>query len=327
MYDVQTFTDIIVNEPVTLTNSVFIKGESSGATGFLRSDVNAGTAITAYQVNGDFFKGERLVFNGLVDDARYVTNSTNFSLSDVRSIYSEVGITTFTADTIQVGGFNFGSASVTAMNASNQSFITVSADPSFSFVGLITANNLIQYSRPNFDIVSYAKVVGVSRTNFAIEAVTSTALVNSGVLPTSNEQINNVQIVGASGAGNVGSGNISNNESIYSALPKKNVNSVNLLGSQLTIRRQFTVSITNGATTPIDCESNEIFLPFDEERYTLIRSDGTTEVLTSDKFVFLNANTTLQIRGLGTDATNCKLITTIRKSEIRSKVKLKATAI
>ena len=326
LYDVQTFTDINVNEPVTLTNSVFIKGESSGATGFLRSDVNAGTAITAYQVNGDFFKGERLIFNGLVDDARYVTSSTNFSLSDVRSIYSEVGITTFTADTIQVGGFNFGSASVTGANASNQSFITVSADPNFSFVGLITANNMIQYSRPDFDIVSYARVVGVSRTNFAIEAVTSTALVNSGVLPTSNEQINNVQIIGASGASNVGSGNISDNESVYSVLPKSNVNSVNLLGSELTIRRQFTVSITNGATTPIDCESNEIFLPFDEERYTLIRSDGSTEVLTSDKFVFLNANTTLQIRGLGADAVNCKLITTIRKSNIRSKVKLKATA-
>ena len=326
LYDVQTFTDINVNEPVTLSNSVYIKGESSGATGFLRYDVNVGTAITAYQVNGDFFKGERLIFNGVIDDARYVTNSTNFSLSDVRSIYSEVGITTFTADTVQVGGFNFGSASVTAANGSSQSFVSISADPNFSFVGLITTNNLIQYSRPNFDIVSYAKVVGVSRTNFTIEAVTSTANVNDGALPTSIEQVNNVQIIGASGAGSAGSGNISDNESIYSALPKKNVNSVNLLGSELTVRRQFTVSITNGSTSPIDCETNEIFLPYDEERYTLIRSDGSTEILTSDRFAFFNANTTLQIRGLGADAVNCKLITTIRKSEIRSKVKLKATA-
>ena len=326
LYDVQTFTDINVNEPVTLSNSVYIKGESSGATGFLRYDVNAGTAITAYQVNGDFFKGERLIFNGLVDDARYVTDSVNFSLTDVRSIYSEVGVTTFTADTVQVGGFSFGGGSVSGANASNQSYISVSADPNFSFVGLITTNNLIQYSRPNFDIVSYAKVVGVSRTNFTIEAVTSTANVNTGVLPTSDEQIGNIQIIGASGAGNAGSGNITDNESIYSAFPKKNINSVNLLGSNLTIRRQFNVSITNGSTTPIDCEPNEIFLAFDEERYTLIRSDGTTEILTPDKFVFLNGSTTLQIRGLGANAVNCKLITTIRKSEIKSKIKLKATA-
>lgn len=326
LYDVQTFTNITVNEPVTLSNSVYIKGESSGATGFLRSNVSAGTAITAYQVNGDFFKGERLLFNGLVDDARYVTNSINYSLSDVRSIYSKVGVTTFTADTVQVGGFNFGNASVTGQNASNQSFITVSADPNFSFVGLVTTNNLIQYSRPDFDIVSYAKVVGVSRTNFTIEAVTSTANVNSGALPTSTEQVGSVQIIGASGVGNAGSGNITDNESIYSAFPKKNINSVNLLGSDLVIRRQYNVSITNGSTTPIDSEENEIFLAFDEERYTLIRSDGTTEVLTPDKFVYLNGSTTLQIRGLGVNAVNCKLITTIRKSEIKSKVKLKATA-
>ena len=43
------------------------------------------------------------------------------------------------------------------------------------------------------------------------------------------------------------------------------------------------------------------FLAFDEERYSLIRADGTIETLTDDKFTFTNGNGTLQISNIGTD--------------------------
>ena len=43
LWDVQTYTDIELNESVTLTTPIHIRGESSGATGFLRNSV-VGTA-------------------------------------------------------------------------------------------------------------------------------------------------------------------------------------------------------------------------------------------------------------------------------------------
>ena len=79
-------------EAVTLNTSTHIKGESSGATGFLKYNVSAGTChFTAYNVNGNFHRGERLLFNGMLDDSRFVTSDTNYSLSDVKSIHGIVG--------------------------------------------------------------------------------------------------------------------------------------------------------------------------------------------------------------------------------------------
>ena len=69
---------------------------------------------------------------------------------------------------------------------------------------------------------------------------------------------------------------------------------------------------------------NTTFLPFDEERYSLIRADGTIETLTDDKFTFTNGNGTLQISNIGTDLSvnqEATLIATLNKSETNAKVK------
>ena len=73
------------------------------------------------------------------------------------------------------------------------------------------------------------------------------------------------------------------NEALFTTLPKLNVESVNLVGSDITIRRQYNTSISNNSTPSINGE-NEVFLPYDEERYTLIRSNGDTEILSEDRF-------------------------------------------
>ena len=68
---------------------------------------------------------------------------------------------------------------------------------------------------------------------------------------------------------------------------------------------------------------NETFLPFDEERYALIRSDGTTEVLTSDRLVFTDGGKSLNLLNLGTDNTGATFITTLKKEKPKSKEKVK----
>ena len=63
LYDVQTYGDLSLNEAVTLTVPTRIKGDSSGATAFLRYAVSSGVALTVYQKNGDFINGEKLTFD------------------------------------------------------------------------------------------------------------------------------------------------------------------------------------------------------------------------------------------------------------------------
>ena len=68
---------------------------------------------------------------------------------------------------------------------------------------------------------------------------------------------------------------------------------------------------------------NLIFLPFDEERYALIRSDGTTEALSADKLTIASGGTALNIFGLGSNNTGASLIVSLKKVKPTSKIKIK----
>ena len=58
-------------------------------------------------------------------------------------------------------------------------------------------------------------------------------------------------------------------------------------------------------------------------RDILIRSDGTTETLSSDKFGFSADLRELQIRGLGSNNEGAQLVTTVEKTKIKAKKKLR----
>ena len=91
----------------------------------------------------------------------------------------------------------------------------------------------------------------------------------------------------------------------------------------MVIRKTQNVNITDGQlATAIDAGANETFLPFTVERYFLQRSDGTTEVLTSDKVQINAASTQLQIYGLGGND-DAVLVTTLKKLKPKSKVKIR----
>ena len=327
LFDTQMFTTVTVNENVTLAAGVRVKGESSGATGYVNAAVSNSTALTITNVEGEYFKGERLIFNGVLDNARFIVQDKNFSISDVKSVFGIVGTAnTFTGDTVQSLNRRFGSANVSA-ESGGESLISIPADPGFSFVGIVSTGNIIRYSKPGFDIATLNRVVGVARTNITVSAVTSVGNVCDGTLPAAVTNVANFELLQTRGTGGTGSGNLANNDTIYSIFPNFNVESVDLINSELIIRRQFTTNITDGSTPAINAEDNETFLPFDEERYTLIRSDGGTEVLTEDRVVLSNGNQTVTINGLtGGNDTQTRLITTIRKEDITSKTKLRNVA-
>ena len=117
----------------------------------------------------------------------------------------------------------------------------------------------------------------------------------------------------------------SSDDTLYTKLPKENIATVDNSKGNITIRRKYTVDIENNqlkANTIPTTGTNETFLPFDEERYVLIRSDGTTESLTADQFIF-TGGTELQIYGLGSDNTDATLLTSISKVKPTSKEKIR----
>ena len=112
LYDIQPYTEITVNQAVSLSLPTYIKGKASGATAHLRYATTTGI-ITAYNSVGSFTPGEKLIFNG-VDNNRIATAINAYSISDVKSLNSTVGVGTFNADIKHKEKLNFGTCQIAA---------------------------------------------------------------------------------------------------------------------------------------------------------------------------------------------------------------------
>jgi hypothetical protein len=325
VFDIQTYSVLTLNQPVTLTTPTYVRGSSTGATGYLKSNVSNSNTITLYEIKGQFSEKEGIVIEDSDENrtSRYINSIKNYNLSDVKSVYSISYGRVFTADTIQETVYSFNTKAGITSVSSGISTVSIGGD---NISGIITTGNLIRYNQPGISTISYARVESVDeqQRKFTISAVENVNGVVYGALPV--QDLSNIDIstltVKLPKVGN--SSNSASPYSLYSVLPKNNIKSVDLSGADLTIRKQYdNISIANSSTGPISVSyQNSTFLPFDEERYILIKSDGSLQKLTSDKFNFSNGSTILTINNLEDDS-NSTLIATLRKKDITQKNKKK----
>jgi hypothetical protein len=317
LYDVQTTVEISLNEPITLSVPTFVEGENSGANGFLKDAVSVGSTIVLYDISGNFSKNEQLIFSG-ISSSRVATAVTSYSISDVKSVHGQVGGgSTFSADTIQSLKFNVGIATISIGGTATGGISTITS-PNILFPGnIVKEDNLISYSDSSLSDPVFAKVVSVGSNTITITGVTTVTGIVQGKLPTSTLAVTDLKVLTTSLES-------SSDNTLYTKLPKNNISSVDLTNAVLSIRKSFTVNIaSNQLSAAVVAGTNETFLPFDEERYSLIRSDGSTELLTSDRFAFISGGTQLQIFNLGSNDTGATLTTTIRKIKPKAKEKRK----
>ena len=323
LFDIQTFSRITLNEPITLTIPTQVKGKFSGATAFLRSNVSSSKALTVYEKSGEFALNEPLIFDG-VDNSRVATAITASGISDVKSVYGgpdlgAIGASdVFTADTVLDTLVNIGISSITG-ESSNVAKVT---SPSASkFMSKVKVGSILKFTTINSATPLAARVTAVNASDgdVTVAGITTVNGVLDGNLPIANTQINDLKIVG-----NVVSSASEDLDAnaLYARMPKQFISDIDLTSSNLVIRKTFTVNIaTNKLSAPVTASANETFLAFDEERYALIRSNGNTEELTSDRFEFTNGGKELQINNLGANDTGATLFVTLRKSNLKSKVK------
>ena len=205
LWDVQMYTSFVLNEPITLPIPTYIKGQSSGATGFLRTATSNSTQFTAYDVKGTFFPGERLSFDGVNDNDRFVVDIHNYEISDIGSLYGSVGVATFTGDLIpkRILGFGNGTVSGSAASSTGQAGVSTVTSAGDTFAGIVTTGDLIRYKRPGFTLPTINKVTGVFDTSLSVVGVsTVTGVFDGGVPngtasnPSGSENVSNLQLVG-----------------------------------------------------------------------------------------------------------------------------------
>ena len=103
LFDVKTFTTIKVGTAITsMPTGTHVQGARSGATGFKHGTLGGTTNVSEFNlidVSGKFIKDESILING-VQNGRVITKVDSFGFSDVKSLKSAVGVSTFEADVV-----------------------------------------------------------------------------------------------------------------------------------------------------------------------------------------------------------------------------------
>ena len=312
LYDVQTYTILNLNATISQTVPAHIRGKNSGATGYLVGTVSSSKELTLYQVSGSFAKDEQIEING-IDNGRTITSSRDFNFSDVHQIVGN-GVT-FTADPLLSNSILLSpSGSQFTISVASGGISSVTNSNSNFYVGINTGD-VVSYTKQGEIVPTYNKVHRISTTAKVIElkSFPSVSGICSGSLPSSTITTNDFKKVTLEILNNI------KNIGLYTKLNKSNISNLDLIGSDVVIRKSYNVTISgNGLSQLLESDPNLTLEPFDEEDYNLAFSNGVIESLTDQKLVPSGRTVTLQnISQNG----NAVLTTTFKKINVKTKKK------
>ncbi len=284
LYDIQTYTDLVLNTSITLSTPAFIEGNNSSASGYLVQSVTNSNILKLYQVSGSFRQNESFKING-ISNGRIITSSRDYNLSDVHQFVTQnstSGLGTFTADPVlsnsialseQGAQFTISPASVgvSTITTSNATF----------YVGIKTGD-IISYTKQSASLPTYNKVVSINSNNrtISIQATPSVSLINDGTLPVTTITTTDLKKVTLS---------ISDTSStyLYEKLNHKDISRLDLTGSQIFIRKSYLITIAaNSYSGTLETNPGLTLSPFDEEDYNLTYiNTGVVESLTDQKLI------------------------------------------
>lgn len=317
LFDIQTFTTIGLTTSFSsnLTTPCFVEGKKSGATGHLKSTVFAGNSLlTLYETNGKFLENEQIIING-IEDGRLINFVKDYSISDIKSIYSQVGISTFNADLVLTRK-SYIAKPGTVFNINNG---VVSAGLENVFTNIVNVGDIISYSNTSFSgdpIYNKVTSIGLAGTSFNISGITTVSGVCDGKLPSGAFQVNNILKITSSVN--------AEDSSLLTRLNGDNIVSINLESNQIIQRRSFDVSGINGNSLSITIPVEDVdvyFDSFDEDKFSIIYSDGSIEPMRSDKYQVSSNGKILTFNGINPTTNSAKVIATVKNIKLNSKIK------
>ena len=318
LYDIQTYTRLTLNNSVTsseIKESFFVKGKSTGASGFATAD-GASDKILLRQTSGTFAKGEILLING-IESSRSVTEVRAYNTQNIKSVKQTTpfgGTNDFKADSI-LESFSF-PGSVSQLVISPTGTVT---SPGRTFVGINT-DTVIRYQQSGLSTETYNRVssVAADALSFEVSGIANVLGVFEGGLPSSEIQVN----------GFLGAPIVRGSGTLFAPLPEKNASAVDLSTSQLFLIDQLTGKDVDNSDNTLELNTNNItglpdagWVNFDQERYTVGYNGGGIGTITSDSFN-LTGNI-LTLSGLDSLQSNNDTVVnvTVSKTGIQSKTK------
>ena len=324
LYDYQIFTKFDTNVPIDgkILNGYRIRGLSSGSTGMVRTVV--GDEVTLTEVSGEFIRNEQISINGNIVDSFSILNLTINKQNQVKSLKQNTSaldpnITTdFTADTKLYARVADNFLPTDTFNVSQLGEVSCAGRlfDSFAIGDVIvwqdSVNNTLVYN----EVLSIA-ADDLSMTVGPVNSVTNVAV---GNLPTSDLSGINLRLT-ESRVLNI------ENSALYVEMEKENISKVNLDSSQLYFTTQITQQTTVNTTLTINRSltgvNDALFVPFDQERYSISYIDGTIETLGSEQFTISPDSTVITFSGLSQiNVGGITVNVTAIKPSIQSKTKV-----
>ena len=325
LFDMQTFTRLELNQSVSnaeLPDTSFVRGLSSGATGFAIAAGGASAVIKLTQVTGVFVAGEQIIINEDSEIPRSVRTVRTFGIQDVKSVYQDSSSVSgyasdFVADTVLQSKVPTGFSITDNLNINAAGIATCAGR---SFTGIKT-DTIIRYQLPGEATERFNRVTSVASNGLSLTlaAVNNVTGVCNGALPSGQSVAPTFRF----GVPNI---NLNENKGLYAELGNKNVSDIDLSTANLTVGANITGESTDGSgilTFDLAASgiSSAFYDGFDAERYSVHYSNGTIADLTSDQFVLGANGQSVTINGLLTNQSNVVVSTTLKKQALKSKVK------
>ena len=330
LYDIQTYTSLVLNSAVSSTelpDTAFIEGLSSGASGFATAAGGNSVNILLEDTSGTFIVGEQIRINGLTTVARSIKTVTAHRLEDIKSVYQNTNGS--------FAGFGFDFSGDLVLKTTPIRELSPADEVSIDGSNLLTCAGKTFGSLRVGDHVTYSKTTDAAPRLHRISAISADLKTITLAATTAVSGVNVATLGADSPTGLRKAIPVIQDEQngLFAKLENKNVSDVSLTNSDLSVKTQIT-GVAIGATgvftaniTDTGVAQNAIFETFDEERYSVHGKAGDIAPLTSDQVTISNNGQTLIIQGLtgtnfvGAGATNIVVNATVRKNDIKVKQK------
>ena len=317
LLDVQGYTKLTVTPAfgTVAAANAFVEGKYSGASGYIVTSANGQTSAKLQDVKGQFQVNEPLMINGN-DNGRSVTAIDDYDVSNVKSVHSNVGVSTFIADTVldrkkEVFDpgfeFDFNGGTVRTTGISD-------------FRGLVKVGDILSYTVANNSVadVRFNRVSQVTNSTLTVATVETVSGICDGSI--GNCTPTGVKVLSCDLGKSVDPGYI---------IPLENpfVSSVNVKDSSYIIRKQLTATASGGSAVfnlSDTGDDNLAFEPFTSNNYVLnlksaAGSVGTNINLRASQTSITNGSRTLTITGLTNVAHD--LTAAVKRTTLSSKKK------
>ena len=318
LFDVQLFTKIRLNSNPgnSAREETRIVGNSSGARSFVQE--KNGRNLTLVQVSGNYQRGETITLDDGVD---YTIDSVEvYGANSVRSITQG----DFSCDTRLTPRIptNFTAADNVTITPAGSDLADITC--AGKLFNTFRVNDIISYQKPGQNVLTYNRVTVISddEQTLSVRPTVSVNGVCDGSVPaerlTTQFRLTESRILNQE------------NSFLYAVMKDRNIASANLSSSNLIYTTQIPAETTDAGGTLVSNASalntpGSQFIAFDQERYSVIYSDGTIASIDANNVSVTGDE--ISISGLTPNASGIKLNVTAIKTSVKSKTKINTRSV